>query len=119
VVKNGFLAEPVVKPQKIKKRGRQKKSNSLRLLEVFRDAKDRVLRFIYDPLVPFDNNMAERDLRMIKLKQKISGTFRTKKGGQVFCRIRGYISTIRKHGYNIMEALKMAIIGQPMNFETI
>lgn len=119
VVKSGFLAEPIVKPQKIKKRGRQKKSKSLRLLEVFRDAKDRVLRFIYDPLVPFDNNMAERDLRMIKLKQKISGTFRTKKGGQVFCRIRGYISTIRKHGYNIMDALKSAIIGQPMCFEII
>ncbi len=118
-VKKGFKTEPIDKPQKIKKRGRQKKSKSIRLLEVFRDAKDRVLRFVYDQLVPFDNNMAERDLRMIKLKQKISGTFRTKKGGQVFCRIRGYISTVRKHGYNIMDAIKMAIIGQPINFEII
>jgi transposase len=119
VLKKGFKAEPVIKPQKTKKRGRQKKSKSMRLLEVFRDAKDRVLRFVYDLLVPFDNNMAERDLRMIKLKQKISGTLRTKKGGQVFCRIRGYISTVRKHGYNIMDALKSAIIGKPMSFEII
>jgi transposase len=86
------------------------------LLEVFRDKKDRVLRFVYDPSFPFDNNMAERDLRMIKLKQKISGTFRTKKGGQIFCRIRGYLSTVRKHGYNIMDALKLAITGNPVDF---
>ncbi len=119
VVRIGFKAEPVIKPQKTKKRGKQKKSKSMRLLEVFGDEKYRVLRFAYDLLVPFDNNMAERDLRMIKLKQKISGTFRTKKGGQVFCRIRGYISTVRKHGYNIMNALKLAIIGQPISFEII
>jgi transposase len=61
--------------------------------------------------VPFDNNRAERDLRMMKLKQKISGGFRSLLGGQFFCRIRGYISTLKKQEQNILDQLKRVFGG--------
>lgn len=68
---------------------------------------------MYDFNVPFDNNQAERDFRMNKLKQKISGTFRSIKGAEAFCRLRSYISTVRKHDLNPMEALANVFSGNP------
>ena len=67
--------------------------------------KDDIIRFLFDFSVPFDNNFSERDIRMMKLKQKISGCFRSKKGAQYFARIRSYIMTARKQGVNVFDAL--------------
>lgn len=73
---------------------------------------DDVLRFAHDLRVPFDNNLAERDIRMVKLRQKISGGLRTMGGAQTFCAIRSYLSTTRKHGINALDALTMLHNGQ-------
>jgi len=78
------------------------------LLVRLRDYRDDVLRFLTDFTVPFTNNQAERDLRMMKLRMKISGTFRTLEGAQVFADIRSVISTVRKHGHNIIETLALS-----------
>ena len=86
-------------------RGRVAQSVSRNLLDRLIEHKTAYLRFVTDFRVPFDNNLAERDLRMSKLQQKISGCFRTKNGANIFCRIRGYISTLRKQGFQLLPAL--------------
>ena len=74
--------------------------------------REHILLFMTDFRVPFDNNQAEHDLRMLKVKQKVSGCFRTEKGAEEFCRMRSYISTMKKQGHGIMEAIKSVYAGE-------
>jgi len=87
------------------RRGRVAQSPHRNLLDRLLAHKTDYLRFVTDFRIPFDNNLAERDLRMCKLQQKISGCFRTETGADLFCRIRGYISTVRKQGHHLLPAL--------------
>lgn len=98
------------------KTGRLKKSKSRNLLERLRDFEGDVLRFMEDPLVPFTNNQSENDLRMTKVQQKISGCFRSIDGARIFCRVRSYISTCRKHGVSATDALDLLFQGKFPDF---
>ena len=112
VVKAGREANPLTAPER-NQRGRPKQPPPLNLARRLHDFKGQVLAFMYDFRVPFDNNQGERDIRMVKVKQKVSGGFRTLEGAKRFGRIRGYISTARKHSKNIVEAIRDAFDGTP------
>jgi transposase len=89
----GYQAHPAPPAPSTPKRGKPKQSKARNLLDRLSKHQNAVLLFLDNFAVPFDNNLAERDLRMVKLKQKISGCFRSTSGAQEFARIRGYLST--------------------------
>jgi transposase len=85
-----------------------------KLVNRLRSKRDRILYFMTDFRVPFDNNQAERDLRMLKVKQKISGCFRTVKGAEEFCHLRSYISTMKKQGHSVIGTIRSVFAGKTM-----
>lgn len=112
IVHSALQANPPSPPSG--QRGRTKQSAAYNLLQRLTTQPEAVLRFMHHFAVPFDNNLAERDLRMVKLRQKISGCFRSDDGASIFCRLRGYISTLRKQRLAILPALHNVIIGRPL-----
>lgn len=112
LLKAGYKANPP--PVSNGKPGRDKQGSARNLLLRLDEHQSSVLAFLSDFSVPFDNNQAERDLRMMKVKQKVSGGFRSQKGADAFNRIRGYISTLRKQGHKVLSALQGVFSGKPL-----
>jgi transposase len=117
VLASGFAAHAAQAPPETslapKRVGRKKQDASKNLLDALLKRADQVLAFLDDFSVPFTNNQAERDLRMIKVQQKISGTFRSPEGATAFCAIRSYLSTMRKQGRSMLAAMTAVFAGSP------
>lgn len=111
ILTEGELANPRAPPSG--KRGRTKQGKATNLLIRLRDYASDVWRFISDHGVPFSNNLAEQAVRMPKVKQKISGCFRTPAGADTFCTIRSYLATMQKQDVNLFHALTLAFQGNP------
>lgn len=111
LVQGGLRANPPPKPTG--RAGRPNQGPIRSLLVRLKKHAAAVLAFLHDFRVPFDNNQAERDVRMVKVKQKVSGGFRSLPGAAAFCRIRGYLSTMRKQGHNALAVLTTVFTGQP------
>ena len=110
LLSDGQAANP---PPRAAHRGRVRRSPAANLLARLDRHREEVLRSLDDTRVPFDNNQAERDLRMVKLQQKISGCWRTLAGAEAFLILRSYLSTARKHGMNPLTALRQLFEGHP------
>ena len=112
IIKTAYEENPLPETP-AKKRGRKKKSKVLNLICRLENYKESVCLFIKNLCVPFDNNQAERDLRMVKVKTKVSGCFRSEEGAQEYLTIMSYIGSARKHGINAFAAIREALNGNP------
>jgi transposase len=113
LIQQGYGQHPLPEKQ-VGKRGSPKKTKTQNMLQRFDIHKEDILRFMRNFTIPFDNNLAEQAIRMMKVKQKISGCFRSKDGASSFAIIRSYIDTMRKNGYSIMDAISLAMAGKPI-----
>lgn len=113
ILDEGWNSNPLPEQPLKRKRGRPAKTKSQNLLTRLGDFEPSVLAFFHDNNVPFTNNLAEQDIRMIKVRLKISGCFRTTHGAEHFARIRSYLSTARKQNLNILDSITSAMRGSP------
>ena len=111
ILRAGRRANPITPQQRARKRLKQSKAQNL--LDRLDGYQDCILAFLWEPDLPFTNNEAERAFRMLKVRVKISGCFRTLEGARRHARIRSYISTLRKHGLPVLEYLRLALDGHP------
>jgi len=112
IIAHGYAENPLIKTES-KKRGRRKKGKNLSLIERLALYKESICLCIYQFIVPFDNNQAERDIRMIKIKTKVSGCFRSIEGARNYLKIMSYVGTAKKHGFSAFKAIQQAISGNP------
>jgi transposase len=116
--RSGVQAGQALNPAAAKiegRKGRAKQSSAFNLLQRLEKHETEVLYFMGDLAVPFTNNLAERAIRMPKVKQRISGCFRTFRGATNFCAIRSYIDSARKQGIDMLHAVQAAFAGSPLN----
>jgi transposase len=113
ILLSGLAAQPPPVPRPVGKRGKQAQTEAKNLLDALLHRAHQVLAFLDDLRIPFTNNQAERDLRMVKVQQKISGSFRSDDGATAFCRIRSYLSTLHKQAHPLLEALVAVFSGHP------
>jgi len=114
ILTRGEKELPVIPPKPKGRRGKIAKSDAHNLSERLKQYEAAVLLFARDPHVSFTNNRAERDLRMSKVKQKVSGCFRTQRYAQAYCRISSYLQTMANKGINPLIAIQMALAGEIM-----
>ncbi len=113
IIEKGLTENPPSISSEPGRKGRKKQTKPKNLLDRLKKRSSETLTFMHDFQVPFDNNQGERDFRMVKVQQKISGCFRTQHGAEVFCRCRGYISTVKKHGIQVITAIQNLFQGKP------
>jgi transposase len=117
ILKKGNIECPApTEADRVHPKGRVKRSKARNLLERLNNFEDDVLRFMEMEEVPFTNNLGERDIRMTKVHQKISGCFQSELGAKMFCRIRGYLSSCRKQGVNSSDAMALLFKGELPDF---
>jgi hypothetical protein len=110
----GYAAQPPPPRRPAGQRGRLKQTPPQNLLQALTCQAEQVLAVLTDLRVPFTNNQAERDLRMVKVQQKNSGTFRSADGATAYCRIRSYLGTMRKQSRDMLEALSAVFLCNPL-----
>ena len=118
IIRRGYEENPLPPEDETndRKRGRKKKGKTLSLIERLETHKASVCLFAINFAVPFDNNLSERDIRMVKTKTKVSGCFRSLVGAMNYLKIMSYVGTAKKHGKSAYEAIRQAVSGRPMAF---